>query len=467
MKRFKKWLGIVLCAAMVLTMGVIPSFAADPDGSITVNPNFKDQTYTLYQLFDATTVAGRTTGGEGITYKIMNGKDNLTAGGVDGSQWFDVADDKTVTAKTGFNEDVLKSANFQKWAKAYGTVTGTAKTAAQNDDPNVKWEGLAEGYYFITTTTGSLVTVDSIKPNVTVQDKNTVPTVDKKITGASSVDDNGLKALAQVGTDVEYTATVTAGKGSKNLKYHDKMDAGLSFKADTVTVEGTGITTDSYTLVTSPTDGDTFDINFVDGIPEGTVITIKYKATITAAAVDTSQKNTAKISYGENNTTSEEHHTEVYNAQITVLKYDGDKANKKMLPGAGFKLKNADDKYYSVDSNGVVSWKDTEAEGKEFTSDTNGNVGPFTGLANGTYTLVETTVPSGYNKAPNTTVTINAHDYTAGNLSQTKEIENRSGSVLPGTGGMGTTMLYIGGAALIVLAGVLLFFRRKKTACKR
>jgi len=457
----KKLISLVLALAMILMVGA--AFAADA-GSISVTKNFKGQEYVLYKLFDAVADPNRTaTDTTGISYHLMSGKTDLKAtvgeSTVDGSQWFKVDTAGNVSLADGVSSISFDTDPFKGWAKAYGVKIGETLTATADDDTNIKWESLADGYYFITTTTGSLVTVDSIRPNVTVNDKNTVPTVDKKITGASDITHEGKKALAQIGTDVEFTAEVTVGKGSINLVFHDTMDAGLAFKAvSSVTADSESLTGTWYTVKDTPDQGDTLTITFIDGIAEGTKITIKYTATITAEAV-TKLENDAFVSYGENNTKSEESKTETYNAKISVKKYDGAKANNKPLEGAGFKLKKSDTEYYKLD-NGVVTWV-AEANADEHLSDASGNVAAFTGLANGAYTLVESTVPAGYNKAADTVITIASGDYTAANLDQVAEVENNSGTELPSTGGIGTTIFYVVGGLLLVGAAIILVARRK------
>ena len=171
-------------------------------------------------------------------------------------------------------------------------------------------------------------------------------------------------------------------------------------------------------------------------------------------------ENDAYLTYGENHHTTHKK-TETYNAEISVIKYDGAKADNKFLGDAGFKLKNAEGKYYKLTGT-VVSWVDTEAEGDEHKSSaTDGKVPAFIGLPNGTYTLVETTVPAGYNKAADVSLTIASGDYSLDNLQQVAEIENNKGAELPSTGGIGTTIFYILGGLLVVGAAVILVARRK------
>ena len=48
--------------------------------------------------------------------------------------------------------------------------------------------------------------------------------------------------------------------------------------------------------------------------------------------------------------------------------------------------------------------------------------------------------------------------------SLTAEIENKEGTALPSTGGIGTTIFYVLGAILVVGAGVVLVTRRRMSA---
>ena len=447
MKNMKKIIALLLATVMVMAVGI--SVFAAGTGSITITPpddvdTDATITYKVYKVFDADG------NGTAISYKLVSGKTTAPAG-------FTVDTAGNVTY-SGTGTDELTQADIDAIA-AYVTDADLVATVTSTGGAAAVAENLPNGYYYITTTTGTVVTVDSTNPNAQVNDKNIVPGVDKKITGASSYDADGKKALAQVGTQVEFTATITVGKGQIGYEFKDTMSSGLTYVADSLTV--TGIPAAGYQIVTAQ--GQNIDVKFVDAeiakLAQNSEIVLTYRATITENALnDDPENNTATISYGnESQYTSEPSTTQVYNAQFTVNKKDG---NNQPLAGAGFVIKNANNQYYKLDS-GVVTWVATEAEADEHMSDAQGAVAPFTGLANGTYTLVEKTVPAGYNKAADSTFTVAEHDYTAENLQQTKEVVNNSGSELPATGGIGTTMFYIVGSILVIGAAVVLISRRR------
>ena len=450
MKKMKKFFALLI--AMIMVLGMSTSVFAAGTGSITITPpdDVDDSvaiTYNIYKVFDADG------NGSAISYKLVEGKTAAPAGfTVDAAGNVTYSGTSTTAELTQADIDAIAAYVASDNPVATVTSTGGANAVAAN---------LPNGYYYITTSTGTVVTIDSTNPNAEVSDKNIVPGVDKKITGASSYDENGKKALAQVGTEVEFTATVTVGKGQIGYEFNDTMTSGLTYVADSLTV--TGIPAAGYTATAS---GQTIKVEFDDTeiakLAQGAEIVLKYKATITENALnDDPEKNTATISYGnESQYTSEPAETEVYNAQFTVTKQDGD---KQPLADAGFVIANAEDKYYKLD-NGVVTWVDSIDAADEHMSDAQGAVAPFTGLANGTYTLIEKTVPAGYNKAADSTFTVAEHDYTAANLDQKATVENKSGSVLPSTGGIGTTIFYVVGALLVIGAGVVMVTRRRMDA---
>ena len=111
----------------------------------------------------------------------------------------------------------------------------------------------------------------------------------------------------------------------------------------------------------------------------------------------------------------------------------------------------------------------------------------ITGLKEGTYTFTEVQAPEGYNKLPNPITIVvesNVAEVVAGTASTFAwttssddvsldngvfkfNVENNSGSTLPSTGGIGTTILYIIGGVMALLAVVFLITKRRVASSKK
>ena len=484
MKNMKKVFALVLALVVVFALTIpvmaeeLPTGTAGDDKTITITSpaglGASDSvTYTVYRVFAATT------NGTAISYQLLNGVETAPSGfvvddarnvylGTATAQATNAAGEieimvggvkKYIVPATGreLTSDEIAAIAAYTAKEEVGTVTitgpSTAKTVTVPD----------YGYFYITTTTGTVVTINSTHKSVSVADKNSVPTIDKDIVQVDatygSITTDGKNAIAQVGTTVKYEVEIKVGKGAKGYKFHDTLGAGLQYNNDAAV---TGINANQYTILTTPESGDTITITFVDGIAADTVIKITYTATVTSDALQTSPaKNDAKIDYGNGSTYTVEvddaNTPSVYNAKFTVTKTDGDDAP---LPGAGFVIMNAAGKYYKL-ANNAVTWVDSINDADEHVSDANGAVAPFTGLGIGTYTLHEKTTPNGYNQAADSTFIIAEKDVTAENLVQAKTVVNNAGAVLPSTGGIGTTIFYIVGAILLIGAGVILVARRR------
>lgn len=443
----KKLTALFLAVVMVMAMGITASAAGT--GTITITNAFKGETYKVYKVFDADG------NGTSISYKLVNGKTTAPAGfTVDGAG-------NVTTTKTALDADTI--AAIASYVTEDDLVaTKTAETAGE-----LKFEGLANGYYYVTTTTGTAVTINSTNPNVSITDKNQTPPVVKVITSADSLDADGKKALAEVGSTVSYKSTISVVNGAKSYVFHDTM-TNQKLVANSVVVKvGDDTITAGDTTFTLATTDTTIEITFADAwIAQqvGKNVEIAYDATITSDALTTvPAKNTAYVKYGNASETAKSE-TEVYNAKVTVTKTDNQNA---ALAGAGFVLAKTEGegdsavtKYYKLENN-VVTWVTDIADATEYKTTETSNVVTFTGLADGTYTLIEKTVPAGYNKAADSTITVAKGDYTTTNLEQSKTVVNNPGSVLPSTGGMGTTLLYVGGIALILGAAVVMIVRKR------
>ena len=202
-------------------------------------------------------------------------------------------------------------------------------------------------------------------------------------------------------------------------------------------------------------------------LEKGKQIVITYKATVIG---ETNIKNSVDLKFGETTSTDD---TDTYTGKIEVLKYETGNKDKK-LAGAKFVV-SKDGKYLasSIDANGnkIYSWADSYIDngniiaGIETLITDNEGKASISGLAAGTYQLIEYEAPAGYNKldAP-VSVELKEQktgDKVTGVVSSVKEIANSTGSMLPSTGGIGTTIFYLIGAILVIGAGVVFVTRRR------
>ena len=492
MKHAKKLASLLMALVMVLGMSVgttVTAFAANTNAhTITITNDKSGHTYTAYQVFAGDISAGKLTNvewGSGVNgadvladlVKLEPYKDCKSAE--------DVAD-----VLVSFGDD---SAQLDAFAKVVGThLTTVAGTSTQTASPyTISVTG--DGYYFVKDS-GTIGTDDAatkyilkVVGDVTVKAKAETPSIDKVIVNADSANGSKGKGTAQdVGSVVnfELTSKVPAMDGYDTYTYivNDTMSAGLTFNNDVaVTIGG-----EAYTNFTVAQNGQSFTITFNNFITQkakaGNAIVITYSATINEKALTTDKEtNTVNLEYSNNpNDNTSKGKTPdsivyVYDFDIVIDKYTGNEATGTRLAGAKFVLKNASGKYYYYNESAKkVEWKDALSEATEVTTDQSG-AAKFQGLDSGTYYLHETEAPAGYNLLKDdVAVTITATYGDDGQITsssatlanngqyqQVQKIENKSGATLPSTGGMGTTLLYIIGAILVVGAGVLLVARRR------
>jgi LPXTG-motif cell wall-anchored protein len=277
------------------------------------------------------------------------------------------------------------------------------------------------------------------------------------------------------------------------------MTSGLTFKDGSlaVTIDGTAYTGGTFVGPTESSNSFTYTIPMAGLTPAGAPIVLTYKATLNDGAVTTDfERNTAYLEYSSNPYDEEDkdrtpdEHVWVIDLNIDVDKVDGEGGK---LDGAKFKLYrndgNGDTDWYSWDAtNKKVVWT-TFAAAQESVTDTTGKLDKqFQGLTQGTYHLRETEPPKGYNRLDtdpelkieaddvdkthakitsngevikNGTVTLTAGDHTANQPVAVEKVTNKKGTVLPSTGGIGTTLFYIIGGVLLIGAAVILVARRK------
>jgi fimbrial isopeptide formation D2 family protein/LPXTG-motif cell wall-anchored protein len=393
------------------------------------------------------------------------------------------------------------------------------KTATGSDDNTATFEQLVPGYYLVQPDKGSTSTTrktDAMLVNVpsdkaaTLQLKSEYPSVEKK------VDTDKTESNAQIGQSVNFTLTSKVPDMSEFDTYYfafkDTMSKGLTFDESsvTVTIGEQTLTKDTDFKVTTAKDADTSATNITIEIlnmknagtakyTAGADIKVTYSATLNKDAVvgNTGNKNEAKVEYQngpnqDNHGTSNPSITTTRTYPVKVQKHAFEDNNTdSFLAGAKFALSTADtvpnftkgeDGSYTLETSdiNVVRLVGSEATYRVAEKDETGAVTYFTtvgtsattinGLKAGVYYLHEIEAPEGYNKltAPvKVTITetkgedgkVTGVTYTVGdtnqNTNETVKVENKTGSMLPSTGGMGTiglTALGVGVVALGVLA---------------
>ena len=317
-----------------------------------------------------------------------------------------------------------------------------------------------------------------------ITDKNPRPTIEKKVQEDSN-DSWGDVNDADIGQIVNFKSTVSAKPGARKYVVHDKMDAALEFGGVTsITAGSTTLTESDYTVVTTGlTDGCTFHIVFaetyLDSITADTDIVINYTAKLTSDAVaGTGYVNETWLDYGDNQHT-EHDTTTTYTWKLPIYKYHMDGDTKKALPGAEFILYKGSEEnrvYAQVTEGKLIGWTTTKTDATTLVSGADGMIA-VEGLDADTYYLEETRAPGGYNKLAGPVTVVISHTVSgegAQNMTHTLkqdtidvgrvEIENKSGTELPETGGIGTTIFYVLGSILVIGAVVLLITKKRMSA---
>lgn len=490
MKLFKKIAAIMLSIMMVLGMASVVS--ADPatsgtstatgNGKITITNAIPKQTYKIYRILELESY--NTTAGS-YAYKATSiWKPFIEGNGI--KDVYVIINNDYVTWKEGADP-----AEFAKKALAYANNNGVnhdrieiAPDAAVGENTSkVIFSNLPLGYYLVDSSAGALCSLNTTDTDVTIQEKNGVPSVKKEVQ-EDSTNAWGDGNTADIGQTVNFQTTITAQLGAQNYVLHDKMDEGLTFDG-TVTVKknGADVAETNYTLKKSTdspasiTDDCTFEIafnqTFCDTLAKNEKIIVTYSATLNEKAViaGDGNKNTTKLTYGNSSETTPST-TTTKTFELPVFKYTKDGETEKALADAIFTL--------SKDSKGTNPIKFVEdtttadtyrvaktGETNTVTEITTPASGKFTikGLDADTYYLTETQQPAGYNKlsasikvaiAEGGSITVN--DQAS---SVPVKVENKTGSILPSTGGSGTTLIYILGAVLVLGSSVVLITKKR------
>ena len=468
--------------------------------TITINNNTAGHTYKAYQIFKGGlsqdgTILSDIQWGNGVNSEAL-----LTA--LKGTEAYKDCTTAADVAKVlaGFENDaeqlkkvaVVINQNLNNANGAQSTGTGPYTITVPSD-----------GYYLVrdegtvTATDGGTNFILQVIGNVTVTPKNVdIPIVDKKVRSTSHTDPFLSKAaFVEVGSKAIFTITATIPVNLTNYTNYtfqivDTMSNGLTYQGDLKVHTGDGVTTltadkDYKMSVDGQTITVTLNSDYVLANPGKTVV-ITYSAIVNKKALNQEREsNSVHIKYSNNpadsNSTANtvDNVVYVYNFDIVIDKVDGADLNKK-LEGAEFILykKNAagDNVYYKWDdNNNKIEWVTDENAATKYATDANG-AARFKGLDIGNYYLEEVKAPDGYNtlvKPQEDFIYADAHNdgndiHTNTTLNEqnnryevTSQVKNNKGTVLPSTGGIGTTIFYVVGGLLMVGAAILLITKKR------
>lgn len=474
-------------------MGAGSALAAEATNTITGPSN--GHTYEVYQIFTGDLVNGKLSN---IKWGSATQKNGTV---VTDAELKEITKLTSKTENNGAQETANSIAQYLK--------TDAQPTATITDD-NASAQ-VPAGYYLIKDKAGTIpdgqaatTYIVTVAGNVTIQPKSAVPSFEKKLKDKN--DTTGETSGWQDSADYDFgdhipfklEGTVASNYDSYTKYYfafHDAEEQGLTFNgADTVHVyvDDTEIRTGYEVVTTGLPKGETFVVKFDDlktikAVKAGSKIRVEYTSTLNRNANlgQHGNVNKAMLQFsnnpndsqgGENSPTGNTpwDNVIVFTYKVVVNKVN---ENNKPLKGAAFqlekKLENGTTKFVK---------KFTAGDATSFT---------FSGLDDGDYILTETTTPNGYNTIQPITFTVTAnHTITwdganrdtvltslSGNKvsgeitftadksmdSLTTNVVNKQGSSLPETGGMGTIVLYVAGAALVVAAGAYFTLKKKYT----
>ena len=514
MKHIKKLASLLLALVMVLSLAVT-AFADEPTTySITINNSTAGHTYEAYQIFTGDLATNEA--GNKVLSNIVWGSGVSEAG-------------QTALGDAAAKAETLKTeADAKAFAKAVAPYLATAAGSANTvTDGKYVISGLAAGYYLVKDQDGSLTGdndsyteyIIQVVGNVTATPKSDVPEVEKKVkdtndsTGVTS--DWQDSADYDIGDSVPFQLKATLADNVSSyttykVVFHDTLSKGLTYNKDAkVYIDGTETNRFTVTATVNADGTTTLTVSCDDvkdlGAGNSSVITVEYTAKLNENAVlgSAGNPNEVYLEYSNNPNKSENGNNEtgetpkdvviVFTYKTIINKVDSENAP---LTGAAFKL----EKLIKGEDGAADTWTTV----KEFAVDGTTTSFTFSGLDDGQYKLTETKTPVGYNTIDPiyfvieathgetadvpTLKTLNAYltdangnkqtemkdgesvnidlgtvDLTAGSITTT--VVNKSGSELPSTGGIGTTIFYVLGGVL-VLAAVVLLVTKKRMSTK-
>lgn len=481
MNHAKKLISGLLSVVMLLVMATT-AFAANSssNGSITIKNATVGETYSVYKVFDLT----YSENGGNVAYSYTSGEDDAFLTALQGNDSPFTLTATQVSNKYSVTLKADKDASaISEWLTKQVKTKTLAATQTQDKvkSSEVTFSALPYGYYYVTSTVGTVATIDSTTPNVNVVDKNQKPTWDNKnpdseeTPGKVIVNADGTKSTinsANYGDTVNFSVAVNAVSYTKNAAgdtklvtyYHIKDTLSDGFDAATnikVTVGDKELVKDTDYTLTQNGKNFTVDVPFGEKYGSNAVINVTYTATINNSAVlaGNGNLNTANFTYSTDDkndpsnppydptnpkdpsypskptdpTYNDENQktTTTYVYALGIKKVD---EQGNALKGAEFTVSNISAKKTAA---GVYEYCAAGTEGAVTQFQTNDDgILIIKGLAAGDYSVKEVVAPEGYNllkdaisvkadiqETSNYTTTITTYKDAEGNVTST-QVEN-------------------------------------------
>jgi len=495
MKKITKLFSMILVFTMLLVSALPTSIVrADeeetPKGSIKIDKAIDKGTYNVYKILTLETYDK--TNNKYIYRVTPEWSPFITSG--EGANYLEVNEVTNGTAYVTWRENADEKA-FAKAALKYAKETPVAATQTKTANGTVvEFTNLDLGYYLVDSSIGALCNLKTTDADVTIYDKNGVPVVDKKVL-ESSTGEYETTNKDYIGETISFKTTIDVKVGAENYVLHDTMSEGLTLNQDSIKAylgkpleDNSNLIAEENYTVTYKKNADNvvigfeiaFDNDYTYPLTESDDITVIYSAVLNEDAVIAGDGNTNEtyLTYGDN---PEVNKTPVVKTTTYTYSFDLVKTDEqdKVLTGAQFRLyKKVDNKYVEIllvkdEERNAYRVAYTEEDLANTTVIEAGSV-EIIGLdGDTTYYLEETVAPEGYNKltsyvefkieSSNLDAVVNSNT-TEGEDGTTTltyvnggvEVENKTGTKLPETGGMGTVLFMTIGSLLVLGFGVLL-----------
>jgi len=487
-------LALVLCFAMTITA------SAANNGSITINGVSESTTYEIYKLLDLESF-NKESGA--YAYKVNPAWATYFTT-AEALAHFTIDADGYVTWNG--SDDAAVVAAFAQHALAYAEANSIAPVKSSENAGEFAITGtvgvfsdLELGYYLVDSTAGALCGLTTTDPDASINAKNSVPTIDKQVQ-EDLTGQWGDHNTADIGQIVNYMTIIHVAAGSENYVMHDKMSNGLTFVHDTANTRGvtevkltsgsTGAETIlvegvDYTVSATCTDDCTFEVAMTAAgmakLSPNDRILVYYNAMLNRNAVagSTGNGNESWLEYGEEHYTTHDK-TQTFTFSIDIIKTN---SQNVLINGASFRIYDAatggneiavvplmesDNVTPVLDANGNPVYRRARADEPGVDIVVKDGKVTVIGFDNGYYYLEETVAPDGYNKLTarqqfivadaNLDSVFNGDIYSSGSG---VHVVNKSGTMLPETGGMGTVLFISCGMMTVLAAGVLLVTKKR------